>query len=75
MKYLFISPDDSKLAQLIPVADTLYVEHKNGVPILFLGGRPLMDLDQKNTTELLPFLSEAFNKGDVVTIRCDKAYP
>lgn len=74
MKYLFISPADSKRAELIPVADTLYVVHNNGVATLFLGGRPLMDLDQKNTTELLPFLAEAFNKGDVVTIRCDKAY-
>lgn len=75
MKYLFIKPGDSKSAQLIPITDTLYVDHKNGVPILFLGGRPLMDLDQRNTTELLPFLAEAFNRGDVVTIQCDKAYP
>lgn len=75
MKYLFISPTDSKRAELIPITDSLFVVHKDGVATLSLGGRPLMDLDQKDTTELLPFLAEAFNRGDVVTVRCDKTYP
>lgn len=75
MKYLFVKSEDPKRVQLIPVVDTLYVDRKNGVPFLSLGGRPLMNLDERNTTELLPFLADAFNRCDVVTIQCDQAYP
>lgn len=73
MKYLFIKATNHKENSLTPIDAPLFIEYRDGTAYLSLGGRLLMDLDEHNKTALLPFLAEAFNRVDVVTIDCHSA--
>lgn len=71
MKYLYLKADDvskSKYDKLVPVDGQLSIEWFNGIPYLTCGDRPLIDVDSHNEKALIPFLADAFNKCDVVTI-------
>lgn len=71
MKYLYLRAEDrakSKYDKLVPVDNHLSIEWFNGIPYLACGDRLLVDVDSHNEKALIPFLADAFNKCDVVTI-------
>lgn len=71
MKYLYLKADDvskSKYDKLVPVDAQLSIEWFNGIAYLACGDRLLIDIDEHNQKALIPFLADAFNKCDVVTI-------
>ena len=68
MKYLFLKSPDAKQNRLVPVDAPLSIEWHNGVAYLSCGGTLIIDVDKHNETALLPFLADAFNKCDVVTM-------
>lgn len=71
MKYLYLKAEDSaksKYDKLVPVDNHLSIEWFNGIPYLACGDRLLVDVDSHNEKALIPFLADAFNKCDVVTI-------
>lgn len=72
MKYIYLKPQDRDFAiedRLIPVRSELHIEKHDGVAYLAMGNKLLIDLDAHNQTALIPFLAEAFQRNDVVTIQ------
>lgn len=72
MKYLFIcSPPDKSQKQnkIVPVDDEMMIAYFNGKAYLAIGDRLIIDVDSHNETALIPFLADAFNKCDVVTVK------
>lgn len=71
MKYLYLKAEDpakSKYDKLVPVDAQLSIEWFNGIAYLTCGDRLLIDVDSHNEKALIPFLVDAFNHCDVVTI-------
>lgn len=78
MKYLYLKADNrenAKYDMIVPVDATLSIEWFHDVPYLSCGGKLLVDVDKNNETALIPFLANAFNNVDVVTINLTNGAP
>ena len=78
MKYLYLKNADralAKLDRLVPADAPLSIQWFQGKPYLACGETLLIDVDKRNETELIPFIADAFNKCDVVTINLTNGCP
>lgn len=75
MKYLYLNPaaPNDHLQALVPVDGPVTIKPGGSLWYLYIGDKPLFDVDRNNRRTLIAFLADAFSNSDIVTINLNDA--